>query len=504
MEERPEGGHSQLMDDIDDLVRGLAMKIELQRWEMEQAEFQNPQTSLSEGQQDRRMNDMLHTPVSEFKLQIKGNKKTTDQFIAEHFDFSEVATTGDSIINLEQIRNKLMSYQIFTDIQIEVDRGDYMHELDITVDVTEKDSVMGGSLGVETNSRDVLGKAGWGLKNIGGRAESLTFEVSGGGANENSLSRSSLFATTHKYNATFSKPRFFSTDFTMLAQVFSKKENHTRNSSYNENVEGVRCAFVDDSYKHRFGYQCEFRMVEPTARNDTSRPSPSILYEGREPSLKSSIFYSYVNNQRQNMPIPTSGFYRMFNFEVAGLGGNVEFLKMESMLSWHWPILFGVFNIGIQSGFISPLRKIVGCANDGIANRYFQDTQTRINDRLQIGGRLLARGYEYGKIGDKDEGDYLNGDALLAAGASFSFPIGTTGLAGHLFATAGNVKYRNEKNTLKEDLTSLVVESRTSIGASLVVPMPIGRLEFGMAVPLSQPPKDQFSNLFWGFDINFF
>ena len=50
-----------------------------------------------------------------------------------------------------------MSYQIFTDIQIEVDRGDYMHELDITVDVTEKDSVMGGSLGVETNSRDVLG-----------------------------------------------------------------------------------------------------------------------------------------------------------------------------------------------------------------------------------------------------------------------------------------------------------------------------------------------------------
>ena len=26
------------MDDIDDLVRGLAMKIELQRWEMEQAE----------------------------------------------------------------------------------------------------------------------------------------------------------------------------------------------------------------------------------------------------------------------------------------------------------------------------------------------------------------------------------------------------------------------------------------------------------------------------------
>merc|ERR1719373_144332 len=160
-------------------------------------------------------------------------------------------------------------------------------------------------------------------------------------------------------------------------------------------------------------------MVEPTARNDTSRPSPSILYEGREPSLKSSIFYSYVNNQRQNMPIPTSGFYRMFNFEVAGLGGNVEFLKMESMLSWHWPILFGVFNIGIQSGFISPLRKIVGCANDGIANRYFQDTQTRINDRLQIGGRLLARGYEYGKIGDKDEDDYLNGDALLAAGASF-------------------------------------------------------------------------------------
>jgi len=491
------------MNYIDDLVRGLAMKIELEKWEAEKERFQNPQNNLSEEEQDRRMFDMLNTVVNEFRLQIKGNKRTDEHFIAEHFDFSEVVTTGDCILSLEQIRGKLMSYQIFSDLQIEVDRGDQPNQLDITVDVTEKDSIHGGSVGVETNQRDVLGKAGWGLKNIGGRAESLTFEMSGGGANANSLNQFPLFSTTQKYNATFKKPRIMSTDFSMLAQVFSKTENHTRNSSYNENIEGVTCAFVDDSYRHRFGYHCEFRMVQPTARDEDSRPSPSILFEGREPSLKSSIFYSYINDKRQNMPIPTSGFYRMFNFELAGLGGNVEFLKMQSMFSWHWPFLFGVFNLGIQTGFISPLRKIVRNVNEGLASNWFSDKRTRINDRLQIGGRLLARGYEYGQIGDKDEGDYLNGDALLVAGGSFSFPIGTTGLAGHLFATAGNVKVRTNKS-LQEDLTSLVVDSRTSMGASLVIPFPIGRLEVGMALPMRQKEKDPFSRLFWGFDINFF
>merc|ERR1740123_1672992 len=192
----------------------------------------------------------------------------------------------------------------------------------------------------------------------------------------------------------------------------------------------------------------------------------------------------------------------MLNCELAGLGGNCEFLKAQSFFSWHRKFLFGTLNLGLQSGFVAPLHTIARNFGEG-ATRHFSDQQTRINDRLQIGGRLIARGYQYGKIGDKDEGDYLNGDLMYCAGASFSFPVGRTGLFGHLFASAGNVKIRGE-DALKEDLSTLVSESRTTMGASLVIPMPIGRLEFGMALPFGRKEAlDPFSNLFWGFDINF-
>lgn len=211
------------------------------------------------------------------------------------------------------------------------------------------------------------------------------------------------------------------------------------------------------------------------------------------------------------MLIPVSGSMQNINVELAGLGGNVEFLKAQSFCSWHFPFLFGVFNVGFQSGFITPLGKLASGINERLGNK-FQDKATRINDRLQIGGRLLARGYQYGKIGDKDGEDYLNGDMMYCGGISYSFPIGRTSLAGHLFATAGNVLCRSanakcggEESTLKSDVQSLFMNSRTSMGAAVVIPFPVGRLEFGLAIPILKTNvfDDPFSNLFWGLDLNF-
>jgi len=493
---------------INDLVNSLAMNIETAKWEHQVEASENPQSLFNAEEVDERMISMLSKRVSNFNLNIKGCKQTEEAFVFEHFDFSDMETTTDGIVYCEKARNKLMTHGIFKDVSVEVDRGQTADSLDINVEIDEKDKFFAGSIGAETSNNEVLGKAGWGLRNIGGRAESLTMEVSGGGMNEDRLSVNSMFMTTKKFVLNFTKPRLLSSDRTLVIQASHKGEDHTRNSSYTEKIQGCTAAVVDDEMKQRFGYNCEFRMVDPTARNETSEPSPTVHNEGREPSLKSSLFYSYTDDSREDLPVPSSGSLKNFSMELAGLGGNVEFLKVQSALSYHVPIGFGTFNLGLNTGIIAPLSKLFSTFPRSISD-LFQDKRTRINDRLQIPGRLLLRGYQYGKIGDRDTDafdkkydDYLNGDAMYAAGASYSFPIAQSGLAGHLFATAGNVKRKDDKSSWQENISNMVKESRISLGFSVVIPFAIGRLEFGMAVPFNQH-SDPCSPLFWGLDVNF-
>jgi len=490
---------------INDLVNSLATNIEISKWEQQVEASENPQTLFNAEQIDERMLSMLSKRVSSFNMNIKGCMQTDEAFIFEHFDFADSETTTDGIVNCEKARSKLMSYGIFKDVLVEVDRGEEYGSLDVNVEIDEKDKLFAGSIGAETSNNEVLGKAGWGLRNIGGRAESLTMEVSGGGMNEDRLSMKSMFMTTKKFMLNFTKPRILSTDRTLVVSAFHKGEDHTRNSSYMEKNQGLTASVIEDEMRHRWGYNCEFRMVEPTARNETSEPSPSVHNEGREPSLKSSIFYAYTDDSREDLPVPSSGSLKNFSVELAGLGGNVEFLKAQSVLSYHMPIGFGTFNLGLNTGVIAPLSKLFSGFPRSFSE-IFQDKRTRINDRLQIPGRLLLRGYQHGKIGDRDKDekydDYLNGDAMYAAGASYSFPIAQSGLAGHLFATAGNVKRADYKASWQENITKMINESRISLGFSVVIPFAIGRLEFGMAVPFNQH-NDHCNPLFWGLDVNF-
>ena len=56
-------------------------------------------------EKDARMMDMFRCPVKSFEIELTGNKKTNEQFILEHFDFSGIETTADSIVALEMTRS---------------------------------------------------------------------------------------------------------------------------------------------------------------------------------------------------------------------------------------------------------------------------------------------------------------------------------------------------------------------------------------------------------------
>jgi len=349
-----------------------------------------------------------------------------------------------------------MNYGIFKSVNIECDRGKSRSQIDVNVHLEEKRKYFVGSMGAETNNQEVLGKIGCGMRNFGGRAECLSFEASGSGQNENHMTTDSFFVTKTMFKLTFQKPRLLASQQRMIMQITRREENKIKNSSYKEDIQSFNLSVVDENFIHKLSYICDLRMLHPTKRDDGTCPSPSILQEGSEPSLKSALSYEYIENSENKLIIPTHGTKKLINVELAGLGGNVQFLRTIFSCTHHVTLGVGILNIGLHCGFVSTLLNLVDRFKIN-TTKWLTNRRLQINDRLQIPGKLLHRGYHYGKIGVMDEKDYLNGDAMFVTGLSYTFPFGYTGLAGHLFLTAGNVQLIDVKQSIIDNFSKAIM-----------------------------------------------
>eukprot|EP00486_Rosalina_sp_Unknown_P005904 CAMPEP_0201576208 /NCGR_PEP_ID=MMETSP0190_2-20130828/21898_1 /ASSEMBLY_ACC=CAM_ASM_000263 /TAXON_ID=37353 /ORGANISM="Rosalina sp." /LENGTH=196 /DNA_ID=CAMNT_0048006817 /DNA_START=310 /DNA_END=897 /DNA_ORIENTATION=+ len=176
--------------------------------------------------------------------------------------------------------------------------------------------------------------------------------------------------------------------------------------------------------------------------------SPSIADESTMMSAKSSLNYRYVKDTRNHPSIPSSGYLMTAETEIAGIGGDVDFIKTCGSIYYHWSMprittnvdppdlttkLSSILNIGIQTGFVIPWkRKLysrfssnrnIGGNNNNNDDDIGGDKHIRIIDRLIPMGGLQLRGFEHGQIGPKDRNDYVHCDFLLAGGLSLCVPI---------------------------------------------------------------------------------
>ena len=92
------------------------------------------------------------------------------------------------------------------------------------------------------------------------------------------------------------------------------------------------------------------------------------------------------------MVFPTNGFYFRLFQELAGLGGNVRFLKNEVQSSLS---SFLTNKITSSVAFYGGL--LASVPGD-------EEFRPRINDRFLLGGPLSIRGFHVGGVGPRDKG----------------------------------------------------------------------------------------------------
>lgn len=230
---------------------------------------------------------------------------------------------------------------------------------------------------------------------------------------------------------------------------------------------------------------------------DAANPGRPLLCDQEGNFLTSLVGFS-INWDRRNSPVnATRGFDLQFNQDIAGLGGEVNYLRTEIEAGWYY---------GLPYGFRALVR-----GNAGYISGWGGD-DVRINDRFFKGGSSF-RGFDVAGIGPRQllvddttgaiitEGDAVGGNLYAIGTLQLDVPLPlpesfSLGSALFLdFGTLGSLDPANRSVIDLPDTSRLIVDDSTSIraaaGVSVFWDSPFGPVQFDFAQPLQYEEYDK-------------
>ena len=395
------------------------------------------------------------------RIDIEGNQTTLDRVIRQQFDTVE----GDPF-NPREIRraaDRIRALDFFAESEVNTREGSNPTQVVVDVDVEEKPT---GSLSLGGGYSDDTGFAlavGFSERNFLGRGQALTFNIQSGTENRNAV-------------FSFTEPAFLGRDVA-LGIALRYATTDFDDAAYETTVATISPSLAfptSENGRLRLYYEIGKEEID----NVTS--DASVLIQNEEGEIwKSAIGYSYTLDLLRGGLDPTRGVRFTFGQEIAGLGGDAQYLRSDVQVVAERP----VWNDEVT------LRAIF----EGGSINSFGDYSTRVTDRYFLSSSQL-RGFSSRTIGPRDLAtagdDVLGGNQYAVARFEADFPLGLPeeyGLSGGIFFDAGSVW------GLDDDLGGTIddgFELRTAAGVSLFWETPIGPLRLNFSRPISKTEQD--------------
>ena len=180
--------------------------------------------------------------------------------------------------------------------------------------------------------------------------------------------------------------------------------------------------------------------------------------------------YSFLYDKRDQSFRPTDGYYTRFNQTLPMLSNDYSISNIFDYKTYHQLTENTVSNISFHMSTINSL--------DG--------SDVRISDRIYLSSRKL-RGFEPGKIGQKDNQDFVGGNYASAASLSTTLPTLLPELESvdfNIFLDTGNLWGVDYDSSLDSS------KIRSSTGLSIDWLTPVGPLNFVFAKPITKASTD--------------
>ncbi len=453
------------------------------------------------------------------RIDIVGNTTTLDSVIRREMELVE----GDAFnrILLERSRSRVRSLRFFENVEITETQGSAPDRAVVEVAVTEQPT---GELSFSAgfSSQDAfLVDLSITQRNLRGRGQLLRFVI-----------RAS--SNRREIDLRFTEPRFLGRNLAASFNVFDVVLDFIDEAQFRQRRTGGQVSFAfplteNTRFNGRYTLRreeiefpgqddCPAILAGQTAATQNSLITQNLLSNCEQLGGRlSSIFgYSFTWDRRNDPITPTGGFDLQLSQDLAGIGGDVRYLRTDVRAKAYKGLIKDVIaSASLSGGYIRGWGGDTATRQD----RYFKgNTEFRGFDNLGVGPRIVTFNADTGSTlinGQDGRGNALGGNAFGLATGEVSFPLGIDSLLGSLFIEAGTVGLLDEEEKFNiiqssadpnftvgsscEGVTAAGVicqrtedglVPRVTAGVSVFWESPFGPIRFDFTEPLVKQPFD--------------
>jgi outer membrane protein insertion porin family len=394
------------------------------------------------------------------RVNIRGNVRTLDKVIRREMEVVEGDPFNRSKLSRSEQSIRDLGY--FENVAVTPTQGSAPDKTVLDVEVTEQST---GELSVGAGFSTSDGP----LADFRIRERNLL------GKGQDLLLAATIAGQRTEFDLSFTEPYFLDRDFSAGFDLFHITRDLQDESSFDQRRTGGNLRFgypLSDKWRQVLKYRYENNEI-----TDVQNSASRYVRDQEGERITSAISQRLTYDNRDSVIFPTNGLYSWLDTEVAGLGGDAEFLSGKIGSSYYYPVFDDViFNVLGETGAIQGLF----------------DEDVEINERYFLGGSTL-RGFERAGVGPRDVNtdDSLGGNFFYRASAELSFPLGLPeelGIKGHAFTDVGSLWELDEANDPNvRDESSL----RAAGGVGVSWRSPLGPVRVDLAAPFLDEDYDK-------------
>lgn len=391
-------------------------------------------------------------------ININGNVRTLDEVIRREMALVE----GDpyNTAKLKKSEQNIKDLGFFENVQVKPVQTAQSDKTDVDVTVSEK-STGELSLGAGFSTSDgPLGDFRIREKNFLGKGQKLELSAT-------------ISGRRNEFDFSFLEPYFLKRDLSAGIDLFHVTRDMQDESSYDSRRTGMGLNMgypLSENLRQTLTYRFD---VTDITNIDATASTYIKQQEGQRATsaIGQKLVYDVTNSKLD----PTEGYVLRLENEVAGLGGDADYLRTKIGGTYYYPIVDKwIFSVMGEGGYI------FGLKNDDV----------RINERFYIGGSTL-RGFADGGIGPRDAatGDALGGNQFWRGSTELDFPSGLPedlGVRLHAFSDFGTLSKIDQKGAGINDVDSL----RVSVGGGVTWRSPMGPVRVDLAKAVQKEDFD--------------
>lgn len=398
------------------------------------------------------------------RIDISGNMRTEDRVIRREMLLAEGDPFNTSAMRRSERRVRDLGF--FEKVTVNTVQGSAPDQTVVDVQVVEQ-STGEISIGAGYSSTDgALADFAVRERNFLGKGQDVRFGTS-------------LSQRTQEFDISFTEPYFLERDLSAGVDLFRTTRDNQSESSFDEKQTGftLRLGYpLSPSLRQRVNY-----TLKEVDINDVDSDASRFIRDQEGKYITSSVGQDLTYDKRDSRIDPTDGYFITLSNDLAGLGGDAEYLRNRLSGAVYFPVLEQVvLTVSGEAGITWGLG----------------DEEVRINDRFFLGGQTL-RGFDSAGVGPRDltggSDDALGGTKFYRSTVELGFPLGLPeelGIQGHTFADAGSLWDADAEAQPGEDFRD-ENKLRVSVGAGVSWRSPVGPIRVDLAKAVKKQDYDE-------------